>query len=141
MFTVIIALFLRETYTLYGSSRFGYVWALLRDVFAVGAFIIVKILIGIQYRYGLHIVFFILTGFFIFRVVAECISKCMTSIQANTAILSFPHVFPLDVMISRCLFVFYTNIQSSVMVIILAILYGLDFDIINDSPTTNKTIF
>ncbi len=129
MFTVIKALFLRETYTLYGSGKFAYFWALQRDVFAVGFFIMIRLILGIQFEKGLHIVFFILCGFFIFHVATEGISKCMSAIQANAAILSFPHVIPLDIMISRNLFVFFTNIQSAIVVIILAVLYGLKFEI------------
>lgn len=131
MFTVVMALFLRETYTMYGTSKFGYFWALLRDVFGVGVMIIFRLVSGLQFEKGLHVVYFVLCGFFVYYIVTECVSKSMTAIQANSAILSFPHVIPLDVMISRCLFSFFTNIQSSVVVVILAILYGIEFDIVN----------
>ena len=129
MFTVIKALFLRETYTLYGSDKLGYFWALQRDVFSVGCFIVIRLVLGIQFEKGLHIVFFILCGFFIYYVIDESITKCMSAIRANAAILSFPHVIPLDIMISRCLFVFFTNIQAAIVVVILAVLYGLKFEI------------
>lgn len=129
MFTVIKALFLRETYTLYGSDKLGYIWALQRDIFSVGIMIVFRIALGIHFEKGLHIVYFMLCGFFTFYVITECVSKCMSAIQANAAILSFPHVIPLDIMISRCLFVFFTNVQSAIAVIILALLYGLEFEI------------
>ncbi|WP_019002921.1 ABC transporter permease [Succinimonas amylolytica] len=130
-YTVMIALFLRETYSLYGKSRFGYIWALLRDVFTVGLIIIIRMLIGIKFEKGLHIVYFVLCGFFIYFIVTDCISKCMTAIRANTAILSFPHVTPFDLMISRCIFVFFTNIQASIVVILIALYYDIDFEISN----------
>ncbi|WP_406547249.1 ABC transporter permease [Succinimonas sp.] len=129
MFTVIKALFLRETYTLYGTDKLAYFWALLRDVFGVGIMIAIRLVSGLQFEKGLHIVYFCLCGFFIFYVVTESVSKCMSAIQANSAILSFPHVIPLDIMISRCLFVFFTNVQSAIAVIILAVLYGIEFEI------------
>ena len=133
MLTVIKALFLRETHTLYGSDKLGYFWALQRDVFGVGIMIMIRLVSGIQFEKGLHIVYFVLCGFFIYYVISESISKCMSAIQANSSILSFPHVIPLDIMISRCLFVFFTNIQSAIAVIILAVLYGIEFEI-TDAP-------
>ena len=33
-FTVIRVLFLRKNYTVYGTSRFGYVWTLFKDMFS-----------------------------------------------------------------------------------------------------------
>ena len=129
MLTVIKALFLRETHTLYGSDKLGYIWALQRDVFSVGFMIVIRLVSGLQFEKGLHVVYFCLCGFFIYYVITESIAKCMSAIQANAAILSFPHVIPLDIMISRCLFVFFTNIQSAIMVIILAELYGIEFEI------------
>lgn len=131
MFTVVIALFLRETYTMYGMSKFGYVWALFRDVFSVGLMVVFRLLMGIQFEKGMHIVYFLLCGFFVYYVVTECISKCMSAIQANISILSFPHVNPFDVMISRCLFCLYTNLQAAVLVVILAVLYGIEFEIMH----------
>lgn len=128
-FTVIIALFLRETYTLYGSSKLAYLWTLLRDLFAVGAVIFIRLVLGVRFEKGLHIVLFVLCGFFIFHIVTETITKCMTAIQANTSILSFPHVIPLDVMISRTLLVFFTNVQASLVVLILSFFYGIRFNI------------
>ena len=56
MFTVIKALFLRETYTMYGSSIFGYVWTLFREVFSVGIMVVVRLIMGIQFEKGLHII-------------------------------------------------------------------------------------
>lgn len=129
MFTVIRALFLRETYTMYGTSKLGYVWALFRDVFSVGMMVAFRLVMGIQFEKGLHIVYFMLCGFFVYYMVTECVSRCMSAIRANASILSFPHVNPLDVMISRCLFSFFTNVQAAMVVVILAVLYGLDFGI------------
>lgn len=35
---VIMALILREVYTLYGSSRLGYLWAVIQTMFGIGIF-------------------------------------------------------------------------------------------------------
>lgn len=130
-FTVIVALFLRETYTLYGSSKFAYFWTLFRDVFGVGGIILIRLLLGIRFEKGMHIVFFVLCGFFIYHIITDTITKCMTAIQGNTSILSFPHVTPIDIMISRTLLVFLTNFQASLVVVILAFIYGIKVNISN----------
>src|SRR5574344_1438405 len=100
MFTVISALFLRETVTLYGQNKMGYVWVLLRDIFGIGIFL-------------------------------ESVIKCMNSISANSALLSFPHVIPLDLMITRCIMVFFTNMQSALFVVIATFLCGISLTIGN----------
>lgn len=131
MFTVIKALFLRETYTMYGTSRFGYFWALFRDVFVIMFVATMRYLTGMHFQEGLHIVFFVVCGFFVYFMVTECVAKCMRAIQANSGILSFPHVIPLDLMISRCLFSFLANIQSAVIIVFIAVLCGIDFCVTN----------
>ncbi len=129
MFTVIKALFLRETHTLYGSDKLGYIWALQRDVFSVGFIIVIRIVFGMRFEKGLHIVYFCLSGFFVYYIVTECVDKCISALRANSAILAFPHVIPLDIMISRSLFSFFTNIQAAIVVIIIAVSCGLPFEI------------
>lgn len=131
MFTVISALFLRETVTLYGQNKMGYVWVLLRDIFGIGIFIAIRLLIGIQFEKGMHIVFFLLAGFLIFYIFSESVSKCMNAISANSALLSFPHVIPLDLMITRCIMVFFTNMQSALFVVIATFLCGISLTIGN----------
>ncbi len=130
-FNVIVALFLRETYTLYGSSKFAYFWTIFRDVFAVGGIILIRLLLGIRFEKGMHIVFFVLCGFLVYHIITDTITKCMTAIQGNSSILSFPHVIPLDIMISRTLLVFLTNIQAALVVVFLAFTYGIKVNISN----------
>ena len=129
MLTVIKALFLRETHTLYGSDKLGYIWALQRDVFSIGFIIVIRVFFGMRFEKGLHIVYFCLCGFFVYFVITECVDKCMSALRANSAILAFPHVIPLDIMISRCLFVFFTNIQAAMVVVIIAVSCGLPVEI------------
>lgn len=126
MFTVISALFLRETVTLYGQDKLGYLWVLLRDVVGIGAFIVIRYIIGLQFEQGMHIVYFMLSGFVIYYIFAESVSKCMTAISANTSILTFPHVIPLDLMISRCILVFFTNIQAAIVIVLIAFAFDIN---------------
>ena len=131
MLTVISALFLRETLTLYGQDKFGYFWVLLRNVFGIGVFVALRLIMGIEFKEGMHIVFFILSGFVLYFIFAESVSKCMNAISGNAALLSFPHVIPLDLMISRCMLVFFTNIQAGLAIGLIAVFCGIEFSINN----------
>lgn len=133
MLTVIYALFLRETYTLYGHDKLGYIWVLLRSVFGIGIFVAIRMLSGIQFEQGMHIIHFLLIGFLFYYIFSESVSKCIDAISANSALLSFPHVIPLDIMISRCILVFFTNTQSALVIILLAYMFGITLTINNYS--------
>ncbi|MBQ8708382.1 MAG: ABC transporter permease [Succinivibrionaceae bacterium] len=126
MITVIYALFLRETFTLYGESRFGYVWVLLRDMLSVSFIIVIRYYLRRMYGWeGMDIVFYYLLGFVLFYIFTESVSKCIAARKANKTILAFPHVTVIDVMISRCLLVFITNIQAGLALSL--ILYAVGF--------------
>lgn len=131
MILVISALFLRETYSLYGREKFGYFWVLLRTVFGIGLIIAIRMMLGIEYREGLHIIFFLLAGFVLYFIFAESVTKCLNAITANSSLLSFPHVIPLDIMISRCLLVVFTNLQAGFLISVIAICLGIEFEITN----------
>jgi capsular polysaccharide transport system permease protein len=131
MITVIYALFLRETYTLYGESRFGYVWVLLRDIFSIGLLVVFKFFFKNPDWQGMDTLHFFLLGLVLYYIFSECVTKCIAARAGNKAILAFPQVTVVDTMISRCLLVFLTNIQAAFVISFVAHLFGLELIISN----------
>lgn len=125
MVTVIFALFIRETYTLYGESKFGYVWVVFRDLFSIVFIIAIRYFFRQGMWEGMSMIFYYLLGFILFYIFTESVSKCVAAASANSSILSFPHVTVLDIMISRCILVVVTNLQAGFILAGAAV--ALDF--------------
>ncbi len=131
MVTVIFALFIRETYTLYGESKFGYVWVMLRTLFSLLFILSIRYFFKTTAWSGIHVVYFYLLGFIIFFIFSESVSKCVAATSANSSILSFPHVTVMDIMISRCILVFVTNAQAGLILVAAAMMLGFELTIQN----------
>ena len=98
---VIMALILREVHTLYGSSRLGYLVGCDPD--------------DVRHRDILgdtgdsrgagsarHVRFDVpACGFGLWATFSETLTKCMSAVSGNKALLTFPQVTPLDLMLSR----------------------------------------
>lgn len=128
-YRVITALMLRETHTIYGHSKLGYLWVVIQSIFGIGVFWGVREVIGSPPPHGMPITQFLIVGFGLWTIVADTVTKCLNAVQSNKALLTFPQVTELDVMISRTLVLWFTQIIVSV--VLLAIenaVYG-DFDI------------
>ena len=60
---VIMALILREVHTLYGSSRLGYLWAVIQTMFGIGIFWGIREIAGARAPHGMSVLMFLLAGF------------------------------------------------------------------------------
>lgn len=99
---VVYALVLRETRTRFGQHKLGYVWALLEPVLMILTF---WVLFSIAHRaapYGMDLFSFIGTGIVPYLLFSNCVSRVADAISGNKAMLFYPHVMPLDLVIARC---------------------------------------
>ncbi|MCL1603494.1 ABC transporter permease [Succinatimonas hippei] len=126
-YRVITALMLREIHTIYGNSRIGYLWVLIQSAFNIGVFWAIREIAGASSPHGMSIAMFLIAGFGIWNVVSNCISKSLTAVSANKVLLTFPQVTELDVIVARCLVLWFTQIVVSLVLVIVAI--GIGFDI------------
>ena len=60
---VIMALILREVHTLYGSSRLGYLWAVIQTMFGIGIFWGIREIAGARAPHGMSVLSFLACGF------------------------------------------------------------------------------
>lgn len=121
---VIMALILREVHTLYGSSRLGYLWAVIQTMFGIGIFWGIREIAGARAPHGMSVLMFLLAGFGLWATFSETLTKCMTAVNGNKALLTFPQVTPLDLMLSRTVVVWGTQLSSGCVIAGIAAFCG-----------------
>lgn len=130
-YRVITALMLRETHTIYGHSKLGYLWVVIQSVFGIGVFWMVREIIGASQPHGMSIPQFLIVGFGIWYVFSGTITKCLNAVQSNKALLTFPQVTELDVMISRTCVLWFTQLIVSIVLFAIEDAVYQDLDIYN----------
>lgn len=130
-FRVIIALALREVHTLYGGRSLGYLWAIFRTAFAVAVFWAIRHFAHAAAPHGMTILTYLVSGFGIWNIISQTLNKCMAAVDGNRALLTFPQVTPLDIMLARCLVVTSTQIVSMSIILGCGVLFGYTLQITN----------
>ena len=121
---VIMALILREVHTLYGSSRLGYLWAVIQTMFGIGIFWGIREIAGARAPHGMSVLMFLLAGFGLWATFSETLTKCMSAVSGNKALLTFPQETPLDLMLSRTVVVWGTQLSSGCVITGIAAFCG-----------------
>lgn len=100
---VLKALILRETMTLYGHSKLGYLWAIIEPSLMIGILWFIFMAVGRDQSlpFGIGLPVFLLSGLTPWLLFSSTISKILPAIRGNLALLSYPQVTPLDIMVAR----------------------------------------
>ena len=122
---VIYALMMREVHTIYGTTRLGYLWALFHTMWHIALFWGIRAFAGVRAPHGMHILIFLLIGFGAFHIFSKSVKKCMGAVSSNKALLTFPQVTPVDLMISRVILVWSTELTSGLFFIFIGTLCGI----------------
>jgi len=115
---VIHALVLRESRTRYGAHQLGYIWALIQPLFWVLTFYGIFYLTDRPVHYGMDIVSFITTGVIPFLVFRETLGQSLNAVSANKALLFYPQIRPLDLVIAR------VSLEMVTLVTVFVIIMG-----------------
>ncbi len=121
---VILALALREVHTLYGGKSLGYLWAVIQTAFSIAVFWGIRYFIHGKAPHGMTMLTYLVVGFGIWNVTTQTMSKCMAAIDGNRALLTFPQVTPLDIMLGRCLVVTATQVVTMGLILGIGGLFG-----------------
>ncbi|MFO7687361.1 MAG: ABC transporter permease [Desulfobacterales bacterium] len=116
---VVWALMLRETKTLFGRHKLGYLWALINAAFSIGIFWAIRDFAGFHAPHGLSTPVFLVGGFIPWYLFSETVTSGMNSVGGNRALLAYPQVFPLDIQTARAL------LQGAMYVCVMAVLLGV----------------
>ena len=117
---VIYALVMREVHTLYGNTRLGYLWALIQTGFGIGIFWGIRTIIGAHAPHGMSMPVFLLCGFIPWHIFRDTVARCMKAVSANQALLTFPQVTELDLMIARLIVVWGTQLVCAIVILSIA---------------------
>lgn len=122
--SVILALFLREIQTRFGSQKLGYFWAIFDAMIMVLVFAGLKSAISEKSMPGIDFPVFLATGFLAFFLWKNIVSKSMGAFSANEALFSYVQVKPIDTIITRVL----VEVLVSTMATLVFIGIGLYLD-------------
>jgi capsular polysaccharide transport system permease protein len=115
---VIVSLVLRETRATFGTSPFGYVWAIITPTVSVAFMVFLFSIGGRQPPFGSSLALFFATGILTLQFFNELSGKLMTGFDANRALLTYPIIKDVDTLVARGLLVAATYLM------IMAIFYG-----------------
>lgn len=107
---VIWALMLREVHTIYGGTYLGYLWVIINNAFGVAIFWAVRDFLGSRPPHGMSSPAFLIIGLCCWNVFNGVVSKSITAVSGNQALLTFPQVTPLDLMLARTFVLVATDI-------------------------------
>lgn len=125
---VIWALMLRETRTRYGKSKVGYIWAIVEPLFQIGIFWLLFHLRGSGVA-GMSIPIFLLTGFLPWGLFSNIVQRSVSAVDGNRALLTYPQVTPLDIIIARTTLESATSIVVALVLLVSFALAGYSFEV------------
>ncbi|MCA0930420.1 ABC transporter permease [Ruegeria profundi] len=115
---VIVSLVLRETRATFGTSPFGYVWAIMTPTASIGLLVFIFSIAGRQPPFGSSLALFFATGILTLHFFNELSNKLMTVFDANRALLTYPIIKDVDTLFARALLV------AATYTLIMAIFYA-----------------
>lgn len=128
---VIVALALREVHTLYGDKSLGYLWAIFQTAFGVAVFWAIRYFAHAAAPHGMTVLTYLVAGFGIWNILSQSLTKCMAAIDGNRALLTFPQITPLDIMLARCLVVSATQVVSMAAILGCGLIFNFPVVISN----------
>lgn len=98
---VISAMLQREAKSRFGGSGRGLAMAFFEPLVLVTVFGMMFIAIDKQTPHGSHVIPFMISGVLTFHLFSKILSRCMTAIDSNKTLLSYPIVQPIDPILAR----------------------------------------
>lgn len=123
---VVYALILREVHTLYGNTTLGYLWAVFQCFVSILIFWGIRYFMGVYTSHGISTMAFLLSGFLPWYIFSYTLSKSMTAVSGNLSLLTYAQVTSLDLIISRMIVVWATQVFSAVIIYVFANFIGQD---------------
>ncbi|MCU0661587.1 MAG: ABC transporter permease [Myxococcota bacterium] len=98
---IVHAILLRETRTRFGAHQLGYLWAFIEPLLWIATFYGLFWLAGRTPPHGMDLVGFLATGIVPFLLFRETTHRVLVAISSNKALLFYPQVRPLDLVLAR----------------------------------------
>lgn len=123
-YRVIGALMLREMYSVYGNTSLGYLWVLLQTFINIGIFWVIREYMGVPEPHGMSVAMFLISGFCVWNVISQTITKSLKVVSGSTSLLTFPQVTELDIILARFLVICATQAVVAIILVAVAIAIG-----------------
>jgi capsular polysaccharide transport system permease protein len=120
---VLFALVMREMVTRYGRSPGGYVWAIIEPLATIALLSAVFSAIARHPSLGTNFPIFFATGYGAFHIYKDISASVSSAVQSNRALLAFPRISMLDVILARFLLQTTTSIMAFSAIITGLLLY------------------
>ena len=117
---VIVALILREIHSQFGHTKLGYLWAIVQSGLGIAIFWIFREILNFHAPHGMGTAVFLLCGFIPWYMFNNTITRCLHAVDANRALLTFPQVTELDLMIGRLIVVWGTQLICAFIIFFIA---------------------
>jgi len=129
--SVVLALFLREVQTRFGTKKLGYFWAVFDAMFMVLIFAGLKSLISSKSMPGLDFHVFLATSFLAFFLWKNIVNQSMGAFSANKALFAYKQVKPFDTVVTRVLLELLVSSVATSIFVIIGLYLGLDISVEN----------
>ena len=114
---VIGALVLRETRATFGTSHFGYLWAIVTPTASVAVLVVLFTAIDRQPPFGSSLALFFATGILTLEFFNKLSNTLMGTFTANKALLTYPPIKMTDAIFARVILI------SATYILIMAIFF------------------
>jgi len=129
--SVVLALFLREVQTRFGTKKLGYFWAVFDAMFMVFIFAGLKSLISSQSMPGLDFPVFLATSFLAFFLWKNIVLQSMKAFSANKALFAYKQVKPFDTIVTRVFLELLVSSVATLIFVAIGLYIGLDISVKN----------
>lgn len=116
---VIHAVVLRETRTRFGQHRLGYLWALAEPVVWLLTFYGIYSVLGRQGPIGMPLITFLATGILTYQLFRKTADQGAAAISGNKALLYYPQVQTLDLVVAR------TALEAVTYTVVFVLIVGV----------------
>lgn len=128
---VLSALILRETRTRFGQNQLGYLWAFIEPTLWIVTFYFMFAAVQRQPPLGMSMAGFVATGLIPFSLFRESATRAMKAVDANKALLFYPQVRPLDLVIAR------TSLEAATLTTVLTGILTFDYLVLGSSAVAD----
>lgn len=102
---IIAAMVLRETRATFGTTKLGYLWAIIVPAAGIGVLMAIFTLAGRSAPYGTSLALFFSTGVLTLELFRKLSNTLMTTFDANKSLLTYPLIKATDALFARLILI------------------------------------
>ena len=129
--SVVMALFLREVQTRFGTKKLGYFWAIFDAMVMVLIFAGLKATVADHAMPGVDFPVFLASGFLAFYLWKNIVSRSMNAFSSNSALFAYKQVKPFDTIVARFMLEVLVSVLATIIFVLIGLYFGFDISVQN----------